>query len=314
MENHHHAGHGRGPRHHPPASNPSNDPGPAFAAAVALNVAFVLIEAGAGFWADSLALLADAGHNLSDVLALLLAWGAAALARRTPTTRYTFGLRSTTILAAFANAVLLLAASGAIAFEAIARLRVPSDVSAPVVIAVAAAGVVLNTLTAALFLRGRHHDLNVRGAFLHMAGDALVSLAVVLAGILILWTGQTWIDSAASLLVVAVILVGTWQLARDSLRLVLQAVPAGIDAQAVRRFLASRPGVSEVHDLHIWGMSTTESALSAHLVMPGGSPGDAFLSQVCADLEREFRIGHATLQIEFGDPAHPCPLQPENVV
>lgn len=285
-----------------------------FAAAIALNVTFVVIEAGAGFWADSLALLADAGHNLSDVLALVLAWGAAALARRSPTMRYTFGLRSTTILAAFSNAVLLLVASGAITLEALGRLRAPSDVSAQVVIWVAAAGVVLNALTAALFMRDRHRDLNVRGAFLHMAGDALVSLAVVVSGLLILWTGQTWIDSAASLLVVAVILIGTWQLARDSLRLVLQAVPAAIDPEAVRRFLASRPGVAEVHDLHIWGMSTTDTALSAHLVMPEGSPGDAFLAQVCSHLEHEFLIGHATLQIEHGDPAHPCRLQPEHVI
>ncbi len=291
-----------------------HDPGPRFGAAVALNTVFVVIEVGAGLQADSLALLADAGHNLSDVLALLLAWGAALLARRSPTRRYTFGLRSSTIFAALGNAALLLAASAAIAWEAVSRLQNPGPVAAPTVIAIALLGVVLNALTAALFVRDRHADLNVRGAFLHMAADALVSLAVVVSGALILWTGLDWIDSAASLLVVAVILAGGWHLARDALRLVLQAVPQGIDPEAVRGFLASRPGVCEVHDLHIWGMSTVDSALSAHLVMPAGSPGDAFLSRVCADLARDFRIGHATLQIESGDPAHPCSLRPENVV
>lgn len=300
------------PAHHAHAHGA--DPGRIFGLAVVLNVVFVAIEFAAGLWADSLALLADAGHNLSDVLALVLAWGAAALARRTPTGRYTFGLRSTTILAAFANAMLLLVASGAIAWEAIARLRDAAEVNAPVVIAVAAAGVVLNTLTAALFVRRRHEDLNARSAFLHMAGDALVSLAVVVSGVLVLWSGRAWIDPAASLVVVAVILAGTWQLARESLQLVLHAVPAGIDPEAVRRFLAAHPGVAEVHDLHIWAMSTTESALSAHLVMPGGAPGDAFLAQVGDELKQRFRIGHATLQIELGDPAHPCPLQPEHVV
>lgn len=285
-----------------------------FALAVALNLAFVALETGAGLHADSLALLADAGHNLGDVLALLMAWGAAALARLGPTKRHTFGYRSSTILAALANAALLAAACGAISLEAVKRLIDPGEIRAPLVIAVAAAGVVLNALTAWLFFSGRRHDLNLRGAFLHMAADALVSLAVVAAGLVMLWTGATWIDPAASLLVVAVIVVGTWRLARDSLDLALHAVPPGIDPEDVRIWLVGRPGVTEVHDLHIWGMSTVDSALSAHLVMPAGTPGDSFLTELCAELERKFRIGHATLQIESGDPAYPCRLRPDDVI
>ncbi|MEJ2173881.1 MAG: cation diffusion facilitator family transporter [bacterium] len=302
MSEHHH--------HHPAPSNL----GRAFALGVALNVGFVVVEAGAGLWVNSLALLADAGHNLSDVLALLLAWGAATLAARRPSARFTFGLKSSTVLIALVNALLLLAACGAIAWEAIGRLQAPEPVSGPAVVIVAAFGVAINTATALLFRARQKHDLNVRGAYLHMTADALVSLGVVVAGVALWITGRGWIDPVVSLAVVGVVLASTWGLARDSLGLALQAVPQDIDPVAVRAFLAQRPGVADVHDLHIWGMSTTENALSAHLVIPDGHPGDRFLSETAHELERRFRIGHATLQIEHGDPEHPCTLEPDHVV
>lgn len=302
MSEHHH--------HHPAPGNL----GRAFALGVALNVGFVVVEAGAGLWVNSLALLADAGHNLSDVLALLLAWGATTLAARRPSARFTFGLKSSTVLIALVNALLLLAACGAIAWEAIGRLQAPEPVSGPAVIIVAALGVAINTATALLFRPRQKHDLNVRGAYLHMTADALVSLGVVVAGVALWITGRGWIDPVVSLAVVGVVLASTWGLARDSLGLALQAVPQGIDPLAVRAFLAQRPGVADVHDLHIWGMSTTENALSAHLVIPGGHPGDRFLAETALELERRFRIGHATLQIEHGDPEHPCTLEPDHVV
>ncbi|MDX1376878.1 MAG: cation diffusion facilitator family transporter, partial [Burkholderiales bacterium] len=301
---------------HPHAHHhsPQLDVGRAFAAGVALNVGFVVVEALAGLWINSLALLADAGHNLSDVMALLLAWGAATLAGKRPSARFTFGFKSSTVLVALVNALLLLAACGAIAWEAIGRVQAPIDVSGLAVIIVAAIGVAINTATALLFRRRRKDDLNVRGAYLHMAADALVSLGVVVAGVALWITGWGWIDPVISLAVVGVVLIGTWGLARDSLSLALHAVPPGIDPTAVRAFLAARPGVVDVHDLHIWGMSTTESALSAHLVIPGGHPGDHFLAETAHELEHRFGIGHATLQIEHGDPEHPCALEPEHVV
>lgn len=286
----------------------------AFAIGVGLNVGFVVLEAAAGLWTHSLALLADAGHNLSDVLALLLAWGAATLSTRRPNARFTFGLRSSTVLVALVNALLLLVACGAIAWEAVGRLREPIAVAGSAVVVVAAFGVVINAATALLFLRRQKNDLNVRGAYLHMAADALVSLGVVGAGLAMLATGWTWLDPVVSLAVVAVILASTWGLARDALGLALQAVPTGIDPAAVRTFLAARPGVANVHDLHIWGMSTTENALSAHLVIPGDPPGDGFLAETTQELARRFGIGHATLQVEQGDPAHPCALEPDHVV
>jgi cobalt-zinc-cadmium efflux system protein len=286
----------------------------AFALGVALNIAFVLIEAGFGFYANSVALLADAGHNLSDVLGLLLAWGAAALARRPPSKRYTYGLRSSTIWAALANATALLVAVGGIAWEAVVRIVHPEAVQGGVVIAVALSGVIINGATAALFLRGKERDLNIRGAYLHMAADAAVSLGVAVAGVAILWTGWTWIDPAVSLAVAALIVWGTWGLLRESLALSLHSVPDGIEVAAVREHLARLPGVSAVHDLHVWAMSTTETALTAHLVMPGGHPGDEFLQQTGHELEHRFRIGHATLQIETGDPGNSCKLEPDEVV
>lgn len=304
----HHDGHHHG--HHHPPSNFNR----AFAIGTALNIVFVVIEAGFGFLTQSLALLADAGHNLSDVLGLLLAWGASFLAQRPPTRRFTYGLRRSSILAALLNAMILLVAMGGIAWEAIRRFANPSSVPGTTIIIVAAIGVVINTITALLFIRGREEDLNLRGAFLHMAADALVSLGVVLAGVAILLTDWLWFDSAVSLIIVAVIFVGTWQLLRDSVSLALDAVPGAIEPQAVRTYLAERPGVERVHDLHIWAMSTTETALTAHLVMPNGYPGDEFLSETAQDLHDNFKIEHATLQVETGDPNHPCTLAPEHRV
>ncbi|HUI99091.1 MAG TPA: cation diffusion facilitator family transporter, partial [Usitatibacter sp.] len=254
----HDQGHGhahRHGRHHRPI-----DASRAFAIGVALNLGFVIAEVAFGIWADSLALLADAGHNFGDVLGLAFAWGAAALATRRPSSRFTYGLRGSTILAALANAMLLLLATGGIAWEAILRLQAPTPVSSATVISVATAGVAVNLGTALLFLRGRRGDLNVRTAFLHMAADALVSVGVIVAGVAMLYTGWLWLDPVASLAVALVILVGTWQLLRESVQLALQAVPAGVDAEAVRRHLCALPGVAQVHDLHIWGMSTTETA------------------------------------------------------
>lgn len=286
----------------------------AFAAGIALNVAFVLVEAGFGLYAGSLALLADAGHNLSDVLGLGLAWGAAALARRPPSGRYTYGLRASTIWAALANAVALLVAVGAIAWEAIGRFGNPLAIDSRIVIAVALVGVVVNSATAAFFLRGKDRDLNLRGAYLHMAADAAISLGVAVAGALILWTGWSWIDPLVSLSIAALIVYGTWGLLRESLALALHSVPDSIELGAVRAFLERLPGVASVHDLHVWAMSTTESALTAHLVMPAGHPGDAFLDGACRELERRFGIGHATLQIEIGEPANACRLESDRVV
>jgi cobalt-zinc-cadmium efflux system protein len=267
------------------------------AAGVALNTLFVAVEAAAGLAAGSLALLADAGHNAGDVLGLLLAWGAAWLARRPPSRRYTWGLRRSTIYAALANAVLLLVACGGIAWEAVHRLQSPAAVTGPIVVVVAAIGVVINTLTALLFLRGQS-DANVRGAFLHMAADAAVSLGVVLAGIAIAVTGLTWIDPVVSLVVAAVIVAGTWGLFRESLDLALDAVPRGLEPEAIERALATLPGVSEVHDLHVWGASTSEISVTVHLVTPDGSDRDALLAAAEALLRERFHVAHATIQIE----------------
>ncbi|MDV3458347.1 cation diffusion facilitator family transporter [Sphingomonas sp. HF-S4] len=279
------------------------DFGRAFAIGTALNIGFVVVEGAAGFLTDSIALLADAGHNLSDVLGLLVAWAAVELGKRPASKRFTYGLRSSSILAALTNSVLLLVAVGAIAWEAVGRFSDPPAIEGGTVMLVAAAGIVVNLSTALLFARGRKHDINIRGAYLHMAADAAVSAGVVIGGALILWTGSEWIDPAISLVIVAVILWSTWGLARESLVMVLQAVPEGIDADAVRSTLATLPGVARVHDLHIWPMSTTEAALTAHLVMPGGHPGDAFLRDLQHRLAHDFRIDHATVQIELGEGA-----------
>tara|TARA_B100000678_G_scaffold177401_1_gene147970 strand:+ start:315 stop:1226 length:912 start_codon:yes stop_codon:yes gene_type:complete len=288
----HDHGHGHGHSHAPA------DFGRAFAIGIALNTVFVAVEAAFGYISGSMALVADAGHNLSDVLGLLIAWGASAAAKRPPSPRFTYGLKSSTILAAMANAALLMIAIGAILFETIDRFLDPVEPQGWTMIWVAGVGIVINTVTALLFVRGRKDDLNIRGAFLHMAADALVSVGVVVAGAAILLTGAVWLDPVTSLVILAVIGWGTWGLARDSLKLGLNAVPEGVDESAVRSTLESEPGVVEVHDLHIWPMSTTETALTAHLVMPEGHPGDAFLTQIAQRLSHEHQIGHTTLQIE----------------
>ena len=288
---HHHDQH-----HH---AAPSSGHGHAFAVGVVLNTGFVVIEAVMGIVSGSMALVADAGHNLSDVLGLLIAWAASILAARPPSERFTYGFKSSSILAALANASLLLIALGAILVETLRRLADPPPVAGGTMIAVAAIGIVVNTATALLFLRGRKHDLNIRGAFLHMAADAAVSAGVVVAGVLVVLSGKAWIDPVTSLAIVAVIAWGTWGLLKDSMKMALLAVPEGIDEAQVRAFLGARPGVSAVHDLHIWPMSTTETALTAHLVIPAGHPGDAFLHALAHDLAHDFGIGHATVQVEM---------------
>lgn len=277
-----------------------------------LNSAYVAAEAGVGLWTGSLSLLADAGHNLSDVLALFLAWGAAVLAKRAPAGRRTYGLRKGTILASLANAVLLLVAVGAIVTEAVHRLMAPAPVNNGLVMLTAAFGVLVNGATALLFMRG-HDDLNVRGAFLHMAGDAAVSLAVVIGALVMGRTGLTWIDPALGLVIAGVIVLGTWGLLRDSADLALDAAPRGIDVDEVRRWLAARPGVEDVHDLHIWAMSTTETALTAHVLRPGNPDAGDFLHEACEGLAERFRIAHATIQVET-DRDHACRLAPAEVV
>lgn len=286
---HHHAGH-----HHLVPT----DFGRAFALAIALNVGFVAIEFFYGFVAHSTALMADAGHNLSDVLGLLLAWGAAVLAKRQPAGRYTYGLRSSSILAALANAMLLLVACGAIAWEAVRRFAEPPEVAGLTVSVVAAVGIAINGASAWLFMAGSKDDLNIRAAFLHMVTDALVSLGVVLAGLLIFATGWSRLDSVISLVIVVIVVAGTWGLLRDALRLSLSAVPEQVDLFEVQQFLAALPGVSEVCDLHIWGMSTTENALTAHLIMPDGYPGDEFMEQISRELAQHHAIHHSTLQVK----------------
>ena len=289
------------------------DFGMAFAVGTALNLAFVLFEAGFGFAANSMALLADAGHNLSDVFGLLMAWGASALVKRRPTAHYTYGFGQTTILAALANAMLLLVATGAIIWEAAQRLWSPEPVAAWTVIAVAALGILVNGVTAWMFVAGRKDDINVRGAFLHMATDAIVTLGVVVTGFLILWTGRLWLDPLISIAIAAAIVWSTWGLLRDSSRLALQAVPPGIDPLAVRTALLGLPGVAKLHDLHIWPISTTQTALSCHLVMPSGCPDDGFIARAGEALREKFKIGHATLQVERGN-ADACALEPDHVV
>jgi len=286
----------------------------AFAIGTALNVGFVIVEAVYGYLSHSLALIADAGHNLSDVLGLLLAWGASVLVRRPPTRRYTYGLRRSSILAALLNAIVLLLAMGGIAWEAFRRFNSPEPVAGGTVIGVAVVGIVINTITALMFMSGRKQDLNIRGAFLHMAADAGVSLGVVLAGIAIVLTGWLWFDPVVSLIIVIVVVVGTWQLLKDSVNLALDAVPEGIEPLAVQTYLAERPNVAHVHDLHIWAMSTTQTALTAHLIIPSGHPGDDFLVQTCQELHDHFGIEHSTLQIEVGDSNCSCVLDSKNRV
>ena len=314
-DHHDHHAHGpgaaAGPAHsHDHHHAPPTDFGPAFAWAIAVNTLFVAIEFGFGLAANSTALMADAGHNLSDVLGLALAWAAALLARRAPNSRFTYGLRSSSVLAALANAVFLLVACGAIAWEAVGRFSAPHAVDSTVVMGVATAGILVNGFSAWLFAKGSKGDVNIRGAYLHMAADAAVSLGVVAAGAAILLTGWAWLDPAISLAIVAIVVAGTWGLLRESLGLALHAVPPHVDAAAIEAYLANLPGVASIHDLHIWGMSTTESALTVHLVTPAGYPGDAFMDQTNQTLAERFSIHHATLQIEQGTTDHACSLAP----
>ena len=302
---HDHGGHSHSDGHH--HGDPNNH-GRAFVIAIALNTTFVAIEFAYGFIANSTALMADAGHNLSDVLGLLLAWGAAVLARKTPNGRFTYGLRSTSILAALANAMFLMVACGAIAWEAIQRFSEPPVVAGWIVTLVAGIGIVVNGLSAWLFVKGSKGDLNIRGAYLHMAADAAVSLGVAVAGVVMMFTGWYWIDPVISLAIVAAILIGTWGLLRDSVQLALNAVPPHIDVAEVETYLRECAGVTDIHDLHIWGMSTTESALTVHLVMPEGYPGDAFMDGIMRTLKERYSVQHSTLQVEQGTTDHACVL------
>lgn len=278
----------------------------AFAIGIGLNIAFVAVEAFYGWKVNSLALLADAGHNLSDVIGLVLAWGGALASRLRPDARHTYGWKRASILAAFINAVLLLVAMGSLAWEAVHRLRSPQPIEGVTIMVVAGVGIVVNTITALLFMRGRERDLNIRGAFLHMAADALVSAGVVVAGGLALWLGWTWLDPVASLVIAAVIVAGTASLFRQSLHLLFDGVPASVDLHAVQALLESLPGVARVHDLHVWAMGTAEIAMTAHLVMPGGPADDAFLRDATEQLHDRFGIEHVTLQVMQVAFTRPC--------
>jgi cobalt-zinc-cadmium efflux system protein len=306
-DDHNHDDHEKGHAHAPVSF------GRVFAIGIALNTGFVALEAAYGFLSNSVALLADAGHNLSDVLGLIVAWTASVLTRRAPTPRFTYGLRGSSILAALFNAIFLLLAVGAIAWEALQRFGNPEPVAGKTVMIVAAIGIAVNGVTALLFAKGGREDINIRGAFAHMAADALVSAGVVAAGLVILMTNWLWLDPLVSLVVSALIVWGTWGLLRESLGMSMAAVPNHIDPLKVRQWLGSHEGVASLHDLHIWPMSTTEIALSCHLVMPKGHPGDAFLHEVCEGLASAFKIAHPTLQIET-DPGLACALAPDDVV
>ena len=269
----------------------------AFGIGIALNLAFVAVEAFYGWKVGSLALLADAGHNLSDVIGLVLAWGGALAGRLRPDARHTYGFKRASILAAFLNALLLLVAMGSLAWEAVHRLQSPQPVAGVTIMVVAGIGIVVNAATALLFMRGREKDLNIRGAFLHMAADALVSAGVVVAGGLALWFGWAWLDPVVSLIIAAVIVWGTWSLFRQSLHLLFDGVPEGVDLHAVHSLLQDLPGVAQVHDLHVWAMGTNETALTAHLVMPAGGGDDTFLQHATDELHAHFEIRHVTLQV-----------------
>jgi cobalt-zinc-cadmium efflux system protein len=301
--------HGAGHSH----SHAPNDFGAAFAIGTALNIGFVGVEVVYGLLSNSMALVADAGHNLGDVLGLLMAWVASVLARRAPSKTHTYGLRRGTILAALANAMLLLVTVGAIAVEGVRRLLHPEEVAGVTVMVVAALGIAVNGVTAWLFASGRKGDINLRAAFLHMAYDALVSLGVVMAGGIILKTGWTRLDPLVSLAVAGVILWGTWSLLRDSVGMAIDAVPTTVNLDQVSAFIARQPGIATIHDLHIWPISTTETALTCHCVMPGGHPGDRVLAQLCYQLQDRFGIAHSTIQIEV-DESVACTLESDHVV
>jgi cobalt-zinc-cadmium efflux system protein len=306
---HAHAGaHGHAHSHAPSGH------GRAFGIGIALNLAIVVVEVAYGVIGQSMALLADAAHNASDVLGLALAWTATILARSKPSRRHTYGLRRISILAALANAVLLLVGTGGVGWEAIRRMGSPGAVNARIVMLVAGAAVAVNGASALLFSRDRHTDLNVESAFLHLAGDAAIAAGVVASGFLVMTTGWSLIDPITSLVVSFLVLLSTWSLLKRSLNLALDAVPEGIDPEQVRVFLAKLPGVREIHDLHIWAMSTTENALTAHLVMPENAGSPAFLGDVCKELHERFHIEHSTLQVELPDAPSPCRLAPDETI
>ena len=299
----HHHNHSKG-HQHPVPKNQSR----IFGITILLNLIYVAVEFGYGFMTNSTALIADAGHNISDVLGLVLSWSAVILARKQPSKRYTYGLRSTSILAALANAMLLLIACGAIAWEAIHRFSEPPVIEGLTISIVAGVGIIINGLSALFLMKDSKGDLNIRSAYLHMAADTAVSLAVVIAGIAIIYTDWYWLDPVMSLIIVIVIVAGTWSLLRESLQLALNAVPNQVNALAINDYLCQLEGITEVHDLHIWGLSTTENALTVHLVMPNGHPGDAFIDDIILTLKEHYFVHHSTLQIELGTTSHECAL------
>jgi cobalt-zinc-cadmium efflux system protein len=300
---HGHDHHGHGHHHHLPS-----DRGNAFLISVILNATFVLVEFGFGFLAKSTALMADAGHNLSDVIGLLLAWGAIAIGRKRASRRFTYGFRGASILAALANAMLLLVASGAIALDAVQRFSAPTPVAGATIAAVSAIGILVNGISAWLLMRGSKEDLNLRSAYLHMAADALISFGVVVTGVVIIFTGWYWLDPVVSLVIVLIVLIGTWHLLSESMQLAMNAVPLQVNAEAIEAYLRKLQGVTDIHDLHIWGLSTTENALTVHLVIPGAYPGDAYLDEIASHLREHFNVHHCTLQTEQGTTDHTCPL------
>jgi cobalt-zinc-cadmium efflux system protein len=301
-QGHDHAGHGHshglGGHSHVPTNF-----GHAFALTTALNLGLVVVQVIYGLIADSMALLADAGHNFGDAIGLILAWIAFSLGRVRATERFTYGFRSASILSAFANAILLLVATGAIVWEALRRISEPPEVAGVTVMIVAGAGIIINGGSAWILMAGQKHDLNIRGAYLHLVADAAVSVGVVLGGAVIVATGWNWVDPAVSLVIAVVIVWGTWSLLRESFELSMQAVPKGIVLADVRAYLEALPGVDSAHHLHVWAMSTTEYALTVHLVFPAGHPGDAFLARICRDLSTKFRIHHPTIQVETAEGA-----------
>ena len=301
--------HGEAGHHHAPT-----DFGIAFAVGVTLNTAYVVAEAFYGFTAHSVALLADAGHNLGDVAGLLAAWLAAWMSKRQPSGQYTYGLRRSSILAALMNAIVLLVVTGGIAWEAVRRLFAPEPAGGLVIVIVSLAGVVVNGITALMFMSGRKGDLNIRGAFMHMAADASLALGVAVAGGVIMLTGWLWVDPVVSLVISIVIVIGTWSLLRDSVSLALDGVPRNVDHEAVGGYLRSLPGVTEVHDLHIWAMSTTETAMTAHLVRADADADSTLLQQITYEVRKRFGIGHATVQLETHETAVLCELRSDEVV
>jgi cobalt-zinc-cadmium efflux system protein len=306
MSHNHSHGHNHG-HSHAPANY-----GFAFGFGIILNTIFIIVEIIYGILGDSLALLADAGHNVSDVLGLIIVWIAVWLGKKAPTNKRTYGYKRSSILSALFNAVFLLVAIGAIAWEAIQRFSSPQPVEGKTVIIVAIIGIVINTLTALLFMSGRKNDLNIRGAFMHMAADALVSLGVVIAGFVIIWTGWQWLDPLVSLGISIVILFGTWGLLKESINLSLDAVPEGIDIKKIKDYLIGLPTIIEVHDLHVWGMSTTEAALTVHLIRSEIDDNDQLLQKLTKELHDQFGIEHATIQIEKG--TFDCSRQPEGTI